>query len=336
MSHLKKDNVNMLDNGVFLMSIDTELAWGGVHDGSFRQREYMFKETRKAIEGLLALLEKYQIQATWAVVGHLFHRECSPENNIRHPEIERPNYGWFEGDWFKDDPCSNLDDSPYWYGPDIIESILACRTPQEIGSHGYSHTIIGDAGCSREAFDSELKACIDLANVWGLELKSFVYPRNSIGHLDVLEENGFSNFRGNVSRWYQGQPRPLRMAGRALESMLPLPAIAEGPRQASGLWDLPASNFYMHRDGWGRRIPITARTAQADFGLRKAARERSTYHLWFHPFNIASDIGALLGGLETIFQKVERMREQGILDNQTMGDLTDQLNNLTRAQELAI
>lgn len=326
----------MLDRGAFLMSIDTELAWGGVHDGSFRQRENMFRETRKAIEGLLGLLERYEIQATWAVVGHLFHRECAPENTIRHPEIVRPEYPWFHGDWFKDDPCSDVDASPYWYGPDIIDSIVACRTPQEIGSHGYSHTIIGDVGCSREAFDSELKACVALANAWGLELKSFVYPRNSIGHLDVLERNGFTNFRGNVARWYQGRPRPLRMVGRALESALPVPVVAEGPRKVSGLWDLPASNFYMHRDGWGRRIPIASRTAQADFGLRKAARERSTYHLWFHPFNIASDTKGLLGGLETIFRKVQSMREQGVLENPTMGGLADQLNKLTEAQELAV
>lgn len=326
----------MLDKGAFLLSIDTELAWGGVYDGSFRQREYMFKETRKAIDGLIVLLEKYEIQATWAVVGHLFHRECSPESSIRHPEIVRPEYSWFQGDWFKDDPCSNLDSSPNWYGPDIIESIMACQVPQEIGSHGYSHTIIGDAGCSREAFDSELKACVSLANAWGVDLKSFVYPRNSIGHLDVLEQNGFSNFRGNVTRWYQCQPRPIRMVGRALESTLPVPIVAEGPRRAGGLWDLPASNFYMHRDGWGKRIPMASRTTQAEFGLRKAANQRSTYHLWFHPFNIASDTRPLLGGLETIFQKVYNLRDKGVLESRTMGNLTELLNNSINLRELAV
>ena len=326
----------MLDKGVFLLSVDTELAWGGVYNGSFGRRESMFRDTRIAIKGLLGLLDKYDIQATWAVVGHLFHEQCTPENTIRHPEIIRPDYPWFDGDWFKDDPCSGLDDSPYWYGTDIIKGIMASRTHQEIGSHGYSHTIIGDTGCSREAFDSEIKACLALADTWGLELKSFVYPRNSVGHLDVLEQNGFTSFRGNVNRWYEGRPGPLRKAGRALESILPLPVVAVGPRKVAGLWDLPASNFYMHRDGWGKRIPIASRTAQAELGLRKAAREQSTYHLWFHPFNIASDIKALLGGLETIFRKVNHMREQGTLDNQTMGDLTDKLNRSSEAQELTV
>ena len=117
-----------LNSGVFLLSIDTELAWGGVHSGSFVRRRHMYEGTRDAISRLLEIAERYDIRATWAVVGHLLLDKCTPVNGRKHPELVRPSYSWFSGDWLKHDPCSDAAMEPFWYGPDIVESIMSCRS----------------------------------------------------------------------------------------------------------------------------------------------------------------------------------------------------------------
>ena len=72
-------------------------------------------------------------------------------------------------------------------------------------------------------------------------------------------------------------------------------------------------------------MPIVARVYQSNLALRQAAREGSLFHLWFHPFNLATDPNALLEGLESIFQEVARLRDLGILTNATMGDMSESL-----------
>ncbi|MFB6240348.1 MAG: hypothetical protein ABEJ46_02080, partial [Gemmatimonadota bacterium] len=52
-----------------------------------------------------------------------------------------------------------------------------------------------------------------VAEDWGLSLSSFVFPRNNLGHREVLAEHGFDCYRGRApDRWYDDSPlRPLRV-----------------------------------------------------------------------------------------------------------------------------
>lgn len=316
-----------LEQGAFLLSIDTELAWGGVHNGSFKNRMGLYQQTREAISRLLALLERFEIGATWAVTGHLFLDQCRADNGVKHPEITRPTYEWFAGDWFDADPSTAVGQDPSWYGRDIVEEILRCTVPQEVGCHGFSHMIVGDPGCSRECFDSELKACTAEAKRWDITLKSFVFPRNSVGHLDVLAENGFSAFRGPTPTWHARLPGPMGRVARLLENLAPTSPPVIRPKASGMLLDLPASYFYPHRESWGKMIPIGLRVWKSKLGLKRAVKQRSIFHLWFHPFNLATDPDGLLQGLESIFEKVRQLRDAGVLTNPTMGDLAASLSS---------
>jgi peptidoglycan/xylan/chitin deacetylase (PgdA/CDA1 family) len=319
----------MLSKGAFLLSLDTELAWGGLHNGKFRERESMILATRPLIGRLLDLLAMYDLHATWAVVGHLFLDGCPPGSR-RHPELVRPHYPWLEGDWLDPVPCSTTASDPRWYAPDIIEAILSCPTRQEIGSHTFSHVIAGHPECSRRCFESEVRACVDAARQWGLKLTSFVYPRNSVAHLDVLEENGFRAFRDSTAGGaLTGLPGPLGKMARGLRWVTPSSPLTSEPERRGGLWCLPDTSFYLHREGSAGWLPVRGRVWRAATGLAEAAREKRIFHLYLHPFNLASDPDGLLGGLEEIFGMVARLREQGTLDNPTMGDMARQLDDRT-------
>jgi hypothetical protein len=317
---------NPLKRGVFILSLDTELAWGSAHGGSFPQRETLFQQTRSCINKLLKLLEECQIHATWALVGHLFLEHCQPVNGVKHPEIVRPQYPWFPDDWFLPDPCSRLEDAPIWYGPDIVRQIINCKVSQEIGCHTFSHIRIGEPGCSRECFTSELRACRIEAERFGVNLQSLVFPRNSIGHLDVLADSGFLAYRGVSPNLFERLPGITGRICRQLGHFLPLTPPVVLPKRVNGLWNLPASYFFPSTYQWWRLISGISRVYKVKQGLKKAARQRSIFHLWFHPFNLASEPQKLLKELETIFTEVCRYRDADRLDNLTMGELARNLS----------
>jgi len=314
-----------LEKGIFILSLDMELAWGT--RGEKKLMPYHAKE-RQIVDELLALFEKYKIKATWAMVGHLFLDSCRPINGVKHPEIVRPNYSWLKGDWFSIDPASNIQKAGEWYGKDIVYKILNCKIPQEIGCHTFSHLIVGDKGCQPECFDSELKVCQNLAWQQGVGLKSFVFPKNMVGHLDVLKENKFLCFRGQNDAWYKNFPAKLRKAAHIFDNYLMLPTRATVPEKQEGIWNIAGSYFYVHKDGWAKFLPVSFRVAKSKAGIKKAVQQEKIFHLWFHPFNIASSPKELLAGLEKIFSYVNFWREKGSLENLTMGETSEYLNSL--------
>ena len=309
---------NLLERGTFVLSLDTELGWGLAHYGKQKiaKREAQCQQARPCISRLLKLLEKYEVHATWAVVGHLFLEECHPLNGVKHPEIIRPTYTWFPGDWFDPDPCTRLEDASSWYGRDIIQQILSCKVSQEIGCHTFSHIRVGDPGCSHDCFASELQACRLAAKEYGVALESFVFPNNMEGHLDVLSEQGFLTYRGNHSPQLGRLPQIVR--GLIKYSKMWPTAL---PEERMGLWNLPGCMFYPPPKGITMPAAVAFQVFKAKRALHRAAQKRQLFHLWFHPFNLTANPERLLRGLENIFIEFSRYRDKGLLDNFTMGEL---------------
>ncbi len=317
-----------LDQGVFVISIDTELAWSVVHRGHVTPEH--LHPSRVAVErsivgDLLDLFEEYDITATWATVGHLFLDRCQPAEGRKHPEIRRPEYDWFDGDWFDLDPATDMGQDPMWYGPDIVDMIRSAQPSQEIGSHSFSHLIVGDPGCSEEAFASDLKACRRLAGAVDVELRSFVYPRNTIGHLDVLADNGFTAYRGLRPGTFPdlgGWPRAM---ARIVDKVRPLAGSIVMPVRNGRLWNIPATNLYAPFDR-ARYLPFRSWVTQQVHRLEQAGRHRSLFHLWFHPHNLIDDPRRAFEGLERILARAGDLRRQGLVDNLTMGELANRLD----------
>ena len=229
--------------GTFVVSIDLEMSWGAVHHGA-HQPTRTDDDERPLIGRLLSLLDSHGISATWATVGHLFLDRCGPFGSVKHPEIIRPVYDWFSGDWFDMDPADGVETSPTWYAPDVIDRIRGCRTHQEIACHSFSHMIAGDPGCSAEVFTSELVASRKVAEASGIDLTSFVYPRNSIGHIRVLEEAGFSAFRGPRPNPFSGRPIWQQRWLRIIDMVKPNRTSSVHPRVVGSMVDVPQTYLF--------------------------------------------------------------------------------------------
>jgi peptidoglycan/xylan/chitin deacetylase (PgdA/CDA1 family) len=303
-------------SGVFMLSFDLELIWGTLDIfGPEPFREKCETERRVVIDRLLRLLEEFEIPATWFVVGHLMLDRCNGAGP-RHPEIVRPAHAWVRGDWFRHDPGGGEETAPLFLARGIVEKIRSCRVRQEIGCHSFSHVIFGDAGCSRAAAASDVAACVRVASELGIPLRSFAFPRNSIGHLDVLEEHGFSSFRGPEPRWYANRRWPgfVRRAAHIIDVLTTAaPPVVLPERTSTGLWNVPGSMIYLPSHGIRRYIPVSLRVRRALKGLDAAVRHARVFHLWLHPTNLVDDMDALFDGLHQVFTRAAVLRESDAL-----------------------
>jgi peptidoglycan/xylan/chitin deacetylase (PgdA/CDA1 family) len=311
--------------GTFVLSLDFELLWGTLDlFGPDRFRRACTIEREIVVDRLLALFETYQVPATWCVLGHLFLGSCRRENGVAHPRIVRPQHRWVRGEWFQHDPCSDEARAPLFYGRSLVEKVLACRVPHEIGAHSFSHVIYSDPGCSREAAASDLAACVEAARELGLTLRSFVFPRNGVGHLDLLPQLSFSAYRGMAARWYERSEPPSalhRLARLWSVVTAAAPPLATIEESLPELTNVPASMIYLPRHGIRCAIPVSRRVQRARKGLLAAARTGGVFHLWLHPTNLADGVEAMFEGFEAILVTARELVRSGRLRVATMGDL---------------
>jgi peptidoglycan/xylan/chitin deacetylase (PgdA/CDA1 family) len=316
-----------LPRGIFTLSLDFELLWGTIDlYGTEGFRRACETERAVVIDRLLDLLAANGVRATWCIVGHLFLERCPGESPPRHPEIVRPRHAWFPEDWFERDPGGTEATQPLFLARSLVEKIRACRVPQEIGCHSFSHAIFGDPGCSRAAAQSEVLACVRAAAEMGIELRSFAFPRNSVGHLDVLRQFGFTCYRGPGPRWYESDDSPGML--RRLAHLADVLAAASPPTvlpelTEAGLWNIPGSMIYFPMHGLRRYIPVSRRVERARKGLEHAARRREVFHLWFHPTNLADGTDGLFSGLRDILGQASSMKESGALDIMSMAGIAE-------------
>lgn len=309
----------MLNRGVFTFSIDFELAWGTRKRKPLSVMRPYLHGTRTAVDHLLQLFEKYEISATWATVGALL----LSYKNEKHP--------WLQKDSLSDVPAGDSTTQPFWYAEDIIESILLCKTPQELGCHTLAHTVVSQNSKDRSEFRTELKQFLELFEEKNIEQPiSFIYPRAQMRHFDILAELGFRCFRGLENRWYEKIPGTFPSAAfRFFDAILALqPQVKKAQKHPNGLWIIPSSQFYSPFMRVGKYVSMQARVRKAIKGLQKAVETQGVFHLWTHPFNLGVRTNELLSGLGIIFREAQKLRTSGKLDILPMGSLAKKLDSL--------
>jgi peptidoglycan/xylan/chitin deacetylase (PgdA/CDA1 family) len=313
------------DRGVLTLSLDFELVWGSrdlLDRGLLERQARLTRE--QVVPGLLGMLSRHGMQATWATVGALFLEGHRPELQAR---LKAPSHAWLRAPWFEGLPTGGEAEAPGYYGRSLVQALIDAG--QEVGSHGFSHVILGDAGCSAEVAASELGAAVELARELDVELRSFVFPRNRVGHLELLAQHGLRAYRGPDAVWHANAavPRPLARLGHLAEVARGKPAPTVLPYlDEHGLWCIPGSASFLPIEGVRRAIPIRQRVRRATGCLERAAERRRIAHLWLHPINLASHPRMLLGMIEQVLDHAARLRDQGRLEVRSMGQLVEHLD----------
>jgi peptidoglycan/xylan/chitin deacetylase (PgdA/CDA1 family) len=308
-----------LNKGVFVISLDFELAWGTRGRPAASRVGPYLDGTRAAVRSLLGLLDQYEIPATWALVGSLLLGQAGKKK--RHP--------WLSDDAFSDIPTGDAAAAPHWFADDMLEWLRDHPVQQEIACHTLTHQFVDASTEGREVFRQELRRFRQLFEERYLEQPtSFIFPKAKMGHFDILAEEGFRCIRGPESGWFEPLPGTLLPAGfRLIDARLAVqPKVGLPLRMAEGIWVLPSSQFYSPFMSVGKRVSVQARVDKAVKGLHAAVRQKRLYHLWTHPFNLGVRTEELIGGLEAIFLEAQRLREAGELEILTMRDLSERLD----------
>jgi peptidoglycan/xylan/chitin deacetylase (PgdA/CDA1 family) len=273
------------------ISGDFELSWAFRSSGQAAARNRGTTE-RNNMPVILDLLEQYSIPVTWATVGHLFLESCRRSaSGVAHPEMPRPLTSRWEGDWYMHDPCTDVHVDPLWYCPDLVQKILECKTPHEIGTHSFSHIDFSKGHATSELVRREFDACIEAMAPFGLRPRSFVFPHNHMDyeHASDMVAAGLTAIRHrdkNVRLSY-----PERMPSgmyRLYESM-----------------NLRASRHYDYVE-------------KARIFIQKAVQRQALYSIWFHPSDPA---GLFENQFYEILRHIDERRSAGELWVTTMGDL---------------
>ena len=321
------------NRGVFIVSLDLELAWGASDLWGQRTArmpeplsEVLLQTRDVVIDALLELFQQYRIPATWAIVGHLFLDHCEPVNGLRHPDMPRPTHSWFKDDWYTRDPASTIQTDPIWYGRDIVKKIMIAEPRQEVGCHSFSHVIFGDEGCSEDVAEAEVRKCVALAQELGIELRSFVFPRSQEGHHSILSKYGFLCYRTRRPGWFNALGGRAHKLARLLNDLLALsPSCAVVEKQPSGLWSISTSAYYRSASGVGRIVPVQSRVRQGIKGIHRAIETSGVFHLCLHPWSLAVETERLLGGLQRILEYAVRESQEGRLNLLSMGQLAERM-----------
>jgi len=302
--------------GALVVSLDTELVWGMFDTGPVDPERYA--GTRHVIRSLLSLFDKYQIPTTWALVTHLL-------TDCRVSEIDWQSHSNCYGRNGRNValPCQQELDQDLWYEPRILDWIENTEVDHDIGSHTHTHLVCDEA--TRDDARSDLEQSMTVAEHLGIDMTSFVYPRNRISHRDVLNDVGFEVYRGLDSRWYERFQLPdsvvkgARFAEEATEWTPPTVL----PRTESGLVEVPGSQIFRPDHGGWQHTPQESQRSRAIAGLDRAARTGQIFHLWFHPFNFARDPERLLTAFEAVLAHAQSLVSQGRLDVLTMRDVAE-------------
>jgi peptidoglycan/xylan/chitin deacetylase (PgdA/CDA1 family) len=304
--------------GSVVISLDAELGWG-FHDLADPPTERV-EAGRRGWSVMLELFEEFDIPATWAVVGHLMLDDCDGV----HADHPAPD-GWFDRertDWADRDDLR--------YAPDLVTDLLQSDADHEFASHSFSHALFGRPETDREFAVAELERSREIAADWNESIDSFVYPRNDIGHREVLAEQGVSAYRGRS---------PTRDGVRGIfdstirdRSMLVEPAVDE-----YGLVNVPASMFLFGFEGPARTVAESIWTDPmvelARSGIDEAARTDGLFHMWLHPNNLTHERDDRR--MRAILSHLERRRTATDLTVETMGDVARRVSGSSPVTEQA-
>jgi peptidoglycan/xylan/chitin deacetylase (PgdA/CDA1 family) len=201
----------------------------------------------------------------------------------------------------------------FYEHPELLASIRESGIEHEIGYHSFSH--IRFSQVSRATAEKELKEGLKIQDEFGVRFRSFVFPENMIGHVDLLREYGFSIYRGpNNAGASVNKSLPVRAKNFALFRIVAPPVE---PHWKDTIWEIPSS-MQFHDVSFFQKLL----TFKAKQGIKKAMEAGCTFHMFLHPENALID-PKLLDRLEKVLQFVKTEAEKKELLPVTMGDFVE-------------
>lgn len=275
--------------GYFVISLDFELEYGvesWICDHKKNYKENI-KGARKAVLKILDSFNKYDIHATWAVVGMLLGENRQellsylPEQFPGYENSELSTYNYIER------IGQNEEKDPAHFALGLIRKIKDTGG-QEIATHTFSHYYCEEKGQNRQEFEGDLHAaCRIMSDKLRLSPSTIIFPSNEVNrrYLSVLEKYKISIYRGKI--WLYKSNRLMMKILRSADTytgifgnhIYGIEHIKEG-----NFFNIKASAFLKPVN---KSIPLLQylKVKRIKKAMLKAAKKGKIYHLWWHPHN---------------------------------------------------
>src|SRR5688572_29993645 len=114
-------------SGVFTISLDFELHWGGFEKWPLELYKHYFLNTRRVIPEMLTMFLEGDVHVTWATVGLLFHE--SRASLLQNAPALKPAYEFSRLSAYnfieRRGIGNNEYDDPFHFGSSLINKIIA-------------------------------------------------------------------------------------------------------------------------------------------------------------------------------------------------------------------
>jgi peptidoglycan/xylan/chitin deacetylase (PgdA/CDA1 family) len=318
------------NTGQFVISLDFELLWGVWDVTTIERYGANIIGVQQVIPRLISLFAAYNIKATFATVGFLFAKDKTTLLNSI-PDI-KPTYSNADYNVYnKQIPLlgNNEQDDAYHFGFSLLQQLK--NSPHEIGTHTYSHYYCLEEGQTAQQFTADILAAKKIAEKEGVQLKSFVFPRNQVNeeYLDLLLANNIIAYRGNPTSWIYKPRRftaevPFIRMCRLLDTYLPISGYnTHIIKKENGLpVNVPASRFLKPY------VPVLSflerlRMHRIKKEMTKAAQNNELYHLWWHPHNFGVNLEQNINFLTELLKHFTKLKEKYGFINLTMQQVAD-------------
>lgn len=317
-------------HGSLTISLDFEKYWGMRDKKEINQYKENLINVDEVVEKTLDLFEQYNIRATWATVGFLYYdklddlKGCLPEV-LPDYQIQQLNpYPYLSG------LSNNRELDVYHLGKQSLDRIIRAKG-QELATHTFSHLYFLENGITREAGKQDLLTAITESKKMGQSIESIVFPRNQYDEstLSILKELGIRVYRGNEESWLYKASKDkeqshVKRGLRLLDAVFNIVGHQTSqPKMANGLINVPSSRFLrpITQNGLFDRLHFR-RIKQS---MHYAAKNCTTYHLWWHPHNFGANMANNFARLERLLQYYQTLDEKYGFKSLNMQDFSDKL-----------
>jgi hypothetical protein len=177
----------------------------------------------------------------------------------------------------------------------IPRRLLNSRAKFDIGAHGYYHRKF--TALSRSEAEEELNMIHRGMKKLGVRPASFVFPKNAIAHLDLLEKFGYRAYRGRGGLFWD----------------------STRIRKDGGLYDIHPSLFVNKAANLRLLMKI----------LDVSIARRLSLHIWFHPKDLGVDKKEMEASVQRVYRPIfeyARMNQQrNFLQFETMSSAVDMI-----------
>ncbi|WP_195348820.1 MULTISPECIES: polysaccharide deacetylase family protein [Bacteroides] len=324
-------------HGSLVISLDYELMWG-VRD-LFTPEDYgqsNIKQVSEVISRLLQLFYKYDIHATFAVVGFIFckdQRQAMEYSPVLKPSYDEQILSPYTNNYIKQ---IKEEHNELFFAPDSIAQLQANKNI-EVGTHTFCHYYCWAKGQTTKQFDADLSQACKVAAERGLNLKSIVFPRNEVDEecLKVCAKHGITVYRGNAKKFFAHKTgnfsNIVQRICRLLNAYVKIGRHSVAKYSEIdikfGCINIPATRM-IRPYSLKLKILEGQRLRHVKAELEYAAKTNSLCHLWWHPHNFGTNVNENFDFLEEVLKHFAYCRNKYGMQSYTMAEMAEYLKSV--------